>query len=189
MIELTYPAEPFPATSRGEDLPLIDTTGRVVGRAARRECHAGTELLHPVVHLHLFDGAGRLYLQKRSMTKDVQPGRWDTAVGGHIDYGESVAAALVREAYEELGLSHIRPQALFHYVWRSAVEAEMVCAFAAVCEEEISIDPKEISAGRWWTRPELEEAAGQAMLTPQLEQELPRLWLSPVAMRLMGSQS
>lgn len=39
-------------------------------------------LLHPVVHLHLFNSRGELYLQKRPEWKDIQPGRWDTAVGG-----------------------------------------------------------------------------------------------------------
>ena len=47
-------------------------------------------LLHPVVHLHLFNSRGELYLQKRPEWKDIQPGRWDTAVGGHVDYGETV---------------------------------------------------------------------------------------------------
>ncbi len=71
-----------------ELFPLVDTEGNVIGQATRGECHGGSMLLHPVVHLHLFDVAGRLYLQRRPEWKDIQPGKWDTAVGGHVDYGE-----------------------------------------------------------------------------------------------------
>ena len=73
-----------------ELFPVVDETGRVVGCATRGECHDGRRLLHPVVHLHLFNSRGELYLQKRPLWKDIQPGRWDTAVGGHVDYGEGV---------------------------------------------------------------------------------------------------
>mgnify|MGYP002596447948 CR=1 FL=1 len=66
--------------------PVVDETGRVVGCATRGECHDGRRLLHPVVHLHLFNSRGELYLQKRPLWKDIQPGRWDTAVGG-LDHG------------------------------------------------------------------------------------------------------
>ncbi|MDP4278758.1 MAG: NTP pyrophosphohydrolase, partial [Bacteroidota bacterium] len=52
-----------------EFFPLVTEEGEVIGKATRKECHSGSFLLHPVVHLHVFDKAGRLYLQKRSMDK------------------------------------------------------------------------------------------------------------------------
>ena len=85
----------------GEEIfPVVDDTGKTIGKATRAQCHGGSMLLHPVVHLHVFDSLGRLYLQKRPDWKDIQPGKWDTAVGGHVDYGESVEQALLREARE-----------------------------------------------------------------------------------------
>ena len=73
-----------------EWFPLVNEKGETIGKATRKECHNGSKMLHPVVHLHIFNKAGDLYLQKRSINKDIQPGKWDTAVGGHIDYGEPV---------------------------------------------------------------------------------------------------
>ena len=72
-----------------ELLPLVDESGNQTGIATRGECHNGSMLLHPVVHLHVFNRRGDLYLQKRPAWKDIQPGRWDTAVGGHMDPGEA----------------------------------------------------------------------------------------------------
>ena len=72
-----------------ERFPIVDEEGNVIGQATRGECHNGSRLLHAVVHLHVFNSQGELYLQKRPEWKDIQPGKWDTAVGGHIDYGET----------------------------------------------------------------------------------------------------
>ena len=68
-----------------EMFPIVDEQGNITGTATRGECHSGSKLLHPVVHLHIFNANGDLYLQKRPEWKDIQPGKWDTAVGGHID--------------------------------------------------------------------------------------------------------
>ena len=72
------------AASQDEWLPIVNEKGEVVGKATRRSCHSGSMLLHPVVHLHLINGQGDIYLQKRSMKKNFLPGMWDTAVGGHV---------------------------------------------------------------------------------------------------------
>ena len=84
-----------------EMFPIVDEEGNITGAATRGECHGGTKLLHPVVHLHVFNSKGELYLQRRPMWKDIQPGKWDTAVGGHVDLGECVEDALRREVSEE----------------------------------------------------------------------------------------
>lgn len=65
-----------------EMFPIVDEQGTITGAATRGECHSGSKLLHPVVHLHVFNSKGELYLQKRPEWKDIQPGKWDTSVGG-----------------------------------------------------------------------------------------------------------
>lgn len=160
-----------------EWFPLIDEACHVIGKATRRYCHGGSMALHAVVHLHVVDHEGRLYLQKRSMKKDIQPGKWDTAVGGHIDYGEQIADALIREAREELGLTikAADTQELFQYIWQSEREREMVNAFALCYEGPFAPDHDEVDEGRFWTLAELEAQLGKGVFTPQFEQELPKL--------------
>ena len=109
-----------------EIFPVVDEQGRVVGSATRGECHGGSKLLHPVVHLHVFNSRGEVYLQRRPEWKDIQPGKWDTAVGGHIDYGETPEQALQREVREELGITDFTPEFVDKYVFESRRERELV---------------------------------------------------------------
>ncbi len=161
-----------------ELFPLIDAEGNVVGKATRAYCHGGSMALHPVVHLHVIDAEGRIYLQKRSMRKDIAPGRWDTSVGGHVDFGESLQDAVVREAREELGL-HIDPadcRFLFQYVWQSSRERELVTAFAITTTATPQPDHDEVDEGQYFTLDALRQSLGQNLFTSQFEeQELPHL--------------
>lgn len=158
-----------------ELFPLIDEEGNVVGKATRAECHSGSMLLHPVVHLHIFNKAGDLFLQKRSMSKDIQPGKWDTAVGGHVDYGEQVEDALRREAREELGVQLFQPTFLFRYIFQSKVEREMVNAYRTVYEGPFTVDPVELDDARFWPLAEIEANIGKGIFTPNFESEFLKL--------------
>ena len=168
MIELIYPDK----KDRLEMFPLIDEEGHVVGRATRAYCHGGSMALHPVVHLHITDLQGRVYLQKRSMKKDIAPGLWDTSVGGHVDFGESLEEAVRREAHEELGLIfRNEPRYLFQYVWQSSRERELVTAFHIVYTGRLTPDHEEVDEGRFWTLDELRQQLGKGVFTEQFERE------------------
>lgn len=158
-----------------EIFPLVDEKGQVVGRATRKECHSGTMLLHPVVHLHIFDSSGRLYLQRRSIHKEIQPGKWDTAVGGHVDYGESIDEALLREVREELGITDFEPIHNFTYLYQSPIERELVYSYRTIYEGDIKIDPVEIDEGRYWPVEEILSQMGKGIFTPNFEDEFQRL--------------
>lgn len=153
-----------------EIFPVVDEEGRVIGSATRGECHSGSKLLHPVVHLHVFNSQESLYLQRRPEWKDIQPGKWDTAVGGHIDYGEELETALRREAREELGISDFQPEFIKRYVFESAREKELVNAFRTVIDYEPQ-PSDELDGGRFWSREEILASIGRGIFTPNFEQE------------------
>lgn len=163
-----------------EIFPVVDADGTVIGKATRGECHGGSFLLHPVVHLHVFDRTGRLYLQKRPEWKDIQPGRWDTAVGGHIDYGEELIDALRREAREELGIEEFSPVYIDRYVFESSREKELVNVFACRVDKD-PVPSDELDGGRFWTIAEIEASLGKDILTPNFESEYLRCKLDQIA--------
>lgn len=159
-----------------EIFPIVDQNGNTIGKATRGECHGGSKLLHPVVHLHVYDPDGRLYLQKRPDWKDIQPGKWDTAVGGHVDYGEDAASALRREAGEELGLTGFEAEHLVTYVFESERERELVNVFRTVFNGPI-VPSNELAGGRFWAQDEIESSIGKGIFTPNFEQEYLRIKL------------
>ncbi len=162
----------YPDTAQAkpvEMLPLVDTEGNVIGTAPRDVAHE-QHLLHPVVHLHVLNSAGDIYLQHRPAWKKVQPDRWDSAVGGHIDAGESVEQALLRETREEIGIEGFEYQALEKYVFECELDRELVYPFIAVWDKPLC-PSDELDGGRFWTRAEIEAAIGSGQLTPNFEQE------------------
>ncbi len=161
--------------NKDEMFPLVDEQGCITGAATRGECHNGSKLLHPVVHLHVFNSQGALYLQKRPTWKDIQPGKWDTAVGGHVDLGENVETALMREAQEELGISQFIPELLANYVFESAREKELVFAYQTVYNGPLT-PSDELDGGRFWTRDEINASLGKNLFTPNFESEFQKLF-------------
>lgn len=157
--------------SAEEMFPVVDEQGNILGAMTRREAHGGGRKLHPVVHLHVFNSRNQLYLQKRPLWKDIQPGKWDTAVGGHVSLGESVGQALRRETREELGITDFSPTFIKHYVFESQRERELVYVFTTIYDEEPHPSKDELSDGRFWKKEEILAAIGHGILTPNFEQE------------------
>jgi len=166
--------------NKQEIFPIVDAEGHTIGSATRAECHNGSKLLHPVVHLHLFNSKGELFLQKRPEWKDIQPGKWDTAVGGHIDYGETPEDALRREVREELGITDFLPQFIGKYIFESTRERELVYMNRTTYDGPISPSNEELDGGRFWTLDEIRAAIGQNILTPNFESEFQRFILLSV---------
>lgn len=165
-------------TDNNEELfPEVDECGNIIGSMTRGKAHDGSKRLHPVVHLHVFNQAGCLYLQKRPEWKDIQPGKWDTAVGGHMALGEDVETALRREAAEELGISCFSPVPLGCYVFESSCERELVQVYKTVYDNDIIPDKEELAGGRFWTVDEIRNSMGKGVFTPNFESEIERLKL------------
>jgi len=154
-----------------EHFPRVNENGEVIGKVTRTECHSGSFILHPVVHLHVFNTKGELYLQKRALNKDIQPGKWDTSVGGHVDYGEETEHALKREVREELGIIDFEPKFIKRYKFVSLQEAELVHSYYCIYDGLITPDPIEISEGKFWNTKDIDAQLGKNVFTPNFEQE------------------
>ena len=165
-----------------EWFPVVESNGIVVGRATRNYCHSGAKPLHPVIHIHIIDRFSRIYLQKRSVRKDIQPGKWDTAVGGHVSYGEGILEAVYREASEELGFTDFNPINLETYEFESEIEREMVNVFAVVGSYDLHPDLDEVDEGRWWELADIDANLGKGVFTPNFESEFSMIRRSLLAL-------
>lgn len=165
-----------PASMSDEMFPLVDEQGGVLGSVMRSEAHGNPALMHPVVHCLVTDGQGRLLLQLRSLDKDIQPGKWDTSVGGHVGFGESIEEAAYRELAEEIGLEagSVQLRFLYRYVMRNEIESELVHTYECQSEGPFRRQPSEIDELRFWTDEQIEAHLGTGVFTPNFEDEYRR---------------
>ncbi|NOY81211.1 MAG: NUDIX domain-containing protein [Kiritimatiellaeota bacterium] len=179
---------PSPADQAEDWLEVFDDAGRLRGLARRGDCHGNPALIHRTVHVVVVGRDGRLLLQKRPMHKDTQPGKWDTAVGGHVDPGEDYEHAARREMSEELGIPPDLPlEYLCDRKIRNDFESEDVRLFAVRYDGPFRPDPGEIDGVRFWDSAQLARTLGAGVFTPSLEDEIRLLrkrfpvWLAPLS--------
>ena len=158
-----------------EYFDIVDENDQVIGIAPRSRCHGDPSLIHRTAHVVVLHPDGqRILLQKRAMTKDIQPGKWDTAVGGHLAHGESYEDGARREMSEELGLPCDLPlKFLFRSEIRNEIESENVGIFLLVSDGPFHFQQEEIDEVRFFTRKELVAHADD--FTPNLRRELTEL--------------
>jgi len=151
------------AANPDELFDVVDAADRVVGRAPRREVHA-RNLLHRAVHVLVHDAQGRLFLQRRSMSKDTFPGCWDSSCSGHVDAGEDYFTAARRELVEELGWHDatmpLRPLLKLDAVPETGHEFIQIFVLGPL-PGPFQLHPEEISEGRWVVPSELDTLVAQ----------------------------
>jgi len=159
-----------------EIFEVVSSEGDFIKYATRQECHGNPDLLHQTVHVLLFNRRKQLWLQKRSETKDIQPDKWDTSVGGHMNPGETTETAAIRETLEETGVNIDNPTFCYNYVMRNNIESELVNTYCYLLNDNTNIkfDPCEISDGRFFSRKEVCDSLGKSIFTPNFEEEWQR---------------
>jgi isopentenyldiphosphate isomerase len=138
------------AQRQDESFDIVDARDLVIGQATRGEVHANG-LWHRAVHVLVFNAAGNVFLQKRSLAKDSSPGCWDSSCSGHLDAGESYDAAAVRELQEEIGLSVAAPPERWFRLGACAQTGwEFVWVYRHASEGPFDLHPAEIERGEWF---------------------------------------
>ncbi len=168
-----------------EQLEIVNEKGEVIGLAARSEIHGNPSLMHRVVHVLVFNPEGKLLLQKRSLNKDVAPGKWDTSVGGHVGVGEELTLSARREMEEELGIAPCGMEYLYTYTHTNPYETELVTTYRCRCSGPIRFNREEIEEVSYWDLDEIMEATGKGILSENFEHEF-RTYLNLQTPRTSG---
>jgi len=133
-----------------EIFDVVNERDKVIDAKPRGEVHA-RGLLHRAVHVLVFNSRGEVFLQKRSMKKDRQPGVWDSSCSGHVDSGENYDETAFRELREELGLKESAPlQKLFKIDACAETDAEFVWIYCCESDGRFRLHPDEIETGGWF---------------------------------------
>lgn len=138
------------AGPESEWFDVVNAHDEVIGREPRAVVHA-QGLWHRAVHVLVFNTAGAVFLQKRSLRKDVAPGLWDSSCSGHLDAGEDYDAAAWRELREELGLHLSAPPARWQRFAACAETGwEFVWTYRVMAAGPFVLHPEEIERGDWF---------------------------------------
>ncbi len=158
-----------------EFLPIVDEEGKLLGKASRAECHLNPELMYPVVRLHVFNSKGEILLQRRSLKSDIEPGKWDSAVAGHVRYGEEIDAALKRESLEEIGIDISEFQLLSKRVFKAKTSTALMFVFIAVTDDIPEANKKEVEEIAFYKLQEIMPLINKGKASMGLEQEFEML--------------
>jgi isopentenyldiphosphate isomerase len=138
-----------------EIFDVVNDRDEVIDRRPRSEVHR-LGLKHRATHVLVFNARGEVFLQKRSMKKDRQPGVWDSSASGHLDSGEEYDACAVRELREEIGLVVAEtPRRLFKIDGCEETDQEFVWVYRCEAEGPFALHPEEIDAGGWFAPDEV----------------------------------
>ncbi|HEY8157824.1 MAG TPA: NUDIX domain-containing protein [Methylobacter sp.] len=138
-----------------ELLSVVDENDCIIDTCARHIIHA-TSLRHRAVHILVFSEQGQLFLQKRSMKKDLNGGLWDTSAAGHVDAGEDYDMSAVREIEEELGISAaLTLEPLFKLPATAAIGMEFIQVYRCIHNGPFNLAPDEIDEGDWFNVTEI----------------------------------
>jgi isopentenyldiphosphate isomerase len=138
-----------------EIFDVVNERDEVIAAKPRSEVHR-LGLLHRAVHVLVFNLRGEVFLQKRSMIKDREPGKWDSSTSGHVDCGEAYDACAVRELREEIGLTVKKaPERLFKIAACPETDAEFVWVYRCRAEGPFQLHPDEIETGGWFAPEEI----------------------------------
>ena len=133
-----------------EIFDVVNARDEVVGQQTRSEVHR-LGLMHRAVHVLVFNARGQIFLQKRSLNKDRQPGLWDSSASGHLDCGEDYDACALRELREEISLQlSAAPQRLFKLPASLETDQEHVWVYRCEAEGPFTLHPDEIECGDWF---------------------------------------
>lgn len=158
-----------------EVVALYDDDGNVIGAADRSRVR-DENLRHGATGVVVRDSRGRIYVHRRTDTKDVFPGMYDCCAGGVIQFGEEPLASATRELAEELGVTGVPLASIGTGDYRDEHTNYHAFLFTVVYDGPIEWQPDEVVWGDWVEPANLLEMLDELPFVPDTTALL-REWL------------
>ena len=157
-----------------ELLDVVDENDSVTGVKTRGKIHA-LGLMHRAVHILVFNSSAELFIQKRSMSKDNNPGLWDSSAAGHVNSGEDYYDCAIRELGEELGITITAPlEQLFRLPASPITDMEHCIVYRYINDGPFQLEAEEIDEGAWLSGSEMDRRVSAE--DPTLTRVLQFMW-------------
>lgn len=141
-----------------ELLDIVDEQDNVVGQAMRSESYR-RRLRHRCAFILVRDADDRIFVHRRTATKQVFPSLHDMFVGGVVGSGESYDEAALREAQEELGVPDLpQPTPLFRFLYETERWAWWSAVYEVRCTQPVAPQESEVAWHTFLTDDELHAA-------------------------------
>ncbi|WP_457573372.1 NUDIX hydrolase YfcD [Desulfolithobacter sp.] len=161
-----------------ETVQIVDEDNREIA-AVPRHIMREQNLIHRASYVLVFNREGQLFVQKRTMNKDVYPGFFDIAAGGVVLAGESYEEAAKRELAEELGISDVRLNFLFDQYYEDKDNRVWGRIFFCRHQGPFVLQQEEVAWGRFMDLTEILALGDREPVTPDGLEVLKRLQETP----------
>jgi len=131
---------------RDEVVLIVDRNNNETGSVARHEMRA-RGLPHRACYILVFNGKGDLFVQKRTMSKDIYPGYYDVAAGGVVLAGENYDHAALRELEEELGIKDVELLSHFTFFYEEGKNQVWGRVYSCIYNGELTLQAEEVESG------------------------------------------
>lgn len=148
-----------------EMVVIVDDENRVVGAAPRSKMRK-ERLPHRAVYVLVFNSANELFVQKRTMSKDIYPGYYDIAAGGVVAANESYEQSAERELAEELGVSSVPLSFLFDCRYEDEDNLVWGRVFACRYDGRVILQEEEVASGRFMPFAAIQALSRRELFTP-----------------------
>jgi isopentenyldiphosphate isomerase len=164
-----------------EIVAIVDERNNVIGAARRGEMRL-KKLPHRSTYVMVFNSQGELYVQKRSLSKDIFPGFYDPFAGGVVLAGESYAVGAQRELEEEMGIRDVPLTHHFEFYYADDLSRVWGSVFSCVYDGDIVLQAEEVESGAFLAIETILQQAKTERYTPDglcaLDQYLKRIGYS-----------
>ncbi|HER63081.1 MAG TPA: NUDIX hydrolase YfcD [Desulfobacteraceae bacterium] len=160
---------------RTETVQIVDENNNEIA-AVSRWIMREQQLIHRASYILVFNRAGELYVQKRTITKDVYPGYYDIAAGGVVLAGENYEESAERELAEELGIEDVALTHCFDHYFEDAANKVWGRIFRCRHEGPFTLQEEEIESGGFMDVQQVLDASGSKLFTPDGIEILRRLY-------------